>query len=106
MSGKFASGKYALGLCDRCGFRCKLTTLKALTINDSLTNLLVCSECWEADHPQWKVGKYPVYDPQALRNPRPDPALAASRALSGEPVNSLMIDGAPMLLDGSPVRVT
>ena len=43
------------------------------------TNLMVCPECWEADHPQNMQGMYPVEDPQALRSPRPD----KSRAFSG-----------------------
>ena len=40
---------------------------------------MVCRECWEADHPQLMLGMYPVDDPQALRNPRPDRSYAASR---------------------------
>jgi len=35
-------------------------------------NLLVCPTCWEPDQPQLQLGMYPVDDPQALRNPRPD----------------------------------
>jgi hypothetical protein len=35
-------------------------------------NLLVCPTCWEPDQPQLQLGMYPVYDPQALQNPRPD----------------------------------
>lgn len=69
---KFASGKHALGICDRCGLEYKLQTLRNITLNDNLTNLLVCQSCYEPDHPQNKVGKYIVVDPQALQNPRPD----------------------------------
>jgi len=32
----------------------------------------VCPECWEPDHPQLQLGLYPVNDPQAVREPRPD----------------------------------
>lgn len=32
----------------------------------------MCPTCWESDHPQNMQGMYPVNDPQALRNPRPD----------------------------------
>ena len=78
----FAAGKHALGLCDRCGFRYGLNDLRTLTINDHTVNTLVCDECWEADHPQLKQGKYPVNDPIALRNSRPDPALDQSRTLT------------------------
>lgn len=78
----YASGKRALALCDRCGFPYKLKTLRELIVNDERTNLLVCTECWEVDHPQNKLGKYRVEDFQAIRNPRPDHReLAEGRAL-------------------------
>lgn len=34
--------------------------------------MLVCSSCYDPDHPQLQLGMYPVEDPQAVRNPRPD----------------------------------
>ena len=69
---KFASGKWAISQCDRCGFRYKLKELKKIVIKTKNINLLVCPTCWEPDQPQLQLGMYPVYDPQALRNPRPD----------------------------------
>jgi hypothetical protein len=69
---KFASGKWAISECDRCGFRYKLKELKKLVIKTKNINLLVCPTCWEPDQPQLQLGMYPVYDPQALQNPRPD----------------------------------
>jgi hypothetical protein len=73
MSGpKFASGKWAISECDRCGFRYKLKELKKLVIKTKNINLLVCHTCWEQDQPQLQLGMYPVYDPQALENPRRD----------------------------------
>jgi hypothetical protein len=69
---KFASGKWAIAQCDRCGFRYKLKELKKLVIKTKNINLLVCHTCWEPDQPQLQLGMYPVYDPQAVRNPRPD----------------------------------
>jgi hypothetical protein len=69
---KFASGKYAIAECDRCGQRYKLKELKKLTIKTKLVSIKVCPECWEPDQPQLQLGMYPVYDPQALREPRPD----------------------------------
>jgi hypothetical protein len=73
MSGpKFASGKRAIAECDRCGFRYKLKELKKLVIKTKNINLLVCPTCWEPDQPQLQLGMYPVYDPQALENPRRD----------------------------------
>jgi hypothetical protein len=72
MGNKFASGKNAISECDRCGFRFKLKQLKRLIIKTKNVNILVCPECWEPDQPQLQLGMYPIDDPQALRNPRPD----------------------------------
>lgn len=72
MPNRFASGKYSISECDRCGQRYKLKQLKKLTIKTKTTNILVCPSCWEPDQPQLQLGMYPVDDPQALRNPRPD----------------------------------
>lgn len=72
MPNRFASGKWALAQCDRCNFRFKLKELRSLVIKTKNVNLLVCHECWEPDQPQLQLGMYPVDDPQALRNPRPD----------------------------------
>jgi hypothetical protein len=69
---RFASGKRAISQCDRCGFRYKLKELKQLVIKTKNINILVCPTCWEPDQPQLQLGMYPVDDPQALRNPRPD----------------------------------
>ena len=77
----YAKGKKAFGFCDRCGFRYDLARLKTLIIKTKSVNIRVCPTCWEPDQPQLQLGMYPVYDPQALRNPRPDNAQAASRAL-------------------------
>jgi hypothetical protein len=72
MTTMFASGKFAIAECDRCGFRFKLTALKKLTIKTKNVSIKVCSECWEPDQPQLQLGMYPVNDPQAVREPRRD----------------------------------
>ena len=51
----YASGKFAIGLCDRCAFEYPLLDLKK-----EWTGFKVCSECFEPKHPQ------------LLYNPRPD----------------------------------
>jgi len=79
MGNRFAQGKKAFGFCDVCGQRYDLKRLKPLTIKTKVTNILACPECWNPDHPQLKLGMYPVDDPQALRNPRPDVGVVASR---------------------------
>ena len=90
MPNQFASGKYAIAQCDRCNFRYKLKQLKSLVIKTKNVNILVCPECWEKDQPQLQLGMYPVYDPQAIRNPRVDSNSYRQAGLNGlrvEPVN-------------------
>jgi hypothetical protein len=78
MSNRFASAKHSIAECDRCGQRYKLTQLKTLTLKTKNINIKVCPECWEPDQPQLLVGMYPVDDPQAVRDPRPDVSYLAS----------------------------
>jgi hypothetical protein len=78
VANRFASGKNAISECDRCGQRFKLMVLKTEIIKTKNYNLLVCPECWDPDHPQLQLGMYPVDDPQALRNPRPDRSYVVS----------------------------
>ena len=82
MSNRFASGKNAISECDRCGQRFKLKVLKTEIIKTKNYNLLVCPACWDPDHPQLQLGMYPVDDPQALRNPRPDRSYVVSGLLA------------------------
>lgn len=74
MPNKFAAGKHAIAECDVCGFRYKLSELRELIIKTKKTNILACYECWDPDHPQLLLGMYPVEDPMAIQNPRPDDA--------------------------------
>ena len=124
MPNKFSSGKFAISQCDRCGFRFNLAQLKTLVIKTKEVNIRVCPECWEADHPQLKLGMYPVNDPQAVRNPRPDTTYPQSRAFieqlyvgagtafavgalsDSNGINFLDVDGIPMLVDGYPIAVS
>ena len=72
MPSKYASGKHSIAECDRCGFRYKLKELRKLTIKTKQVSIKVCQTCWEPDQPQLSLGLYPVNDPQAVREPRPD----------------------------------
>ena len=86
MPSKFASGKKAISECDRCGQRYPLRKLRALTIKTKLTNILCCPTCYDPDQPQLQLGLYPVNDPQALRNPRPDNSyLQSGLNINGTP---------------------
>ena len=95
MSNRYASGRHAISECDRCGQRFKLKTLKTEIIKTKEYNLLVCPACWDPDHPQLQLGMYPIDDPQALRNPRPD----RSYVLSG--TNGLQLDPTGTGVDGA-----
>jgi hypothetical protein len=68
----FAVGRKALGLCDRCARQYLLHELKDQIVDRKKTGLMVCPECLDEDHPQYQLGETPVFDPQALRDPRPD----------------------------------
>jgi hypothetical protein len=72
MGNRFASGKNSIAQCDRCGQRFKLTALKKEVVKTKIYNILVCTQCWDPDQPQLQLGMYPVDDPQAVREPRPD----------------------------------
>ena len=62
----FASGKHALAICDRCGFRAKYTEIR-----EEWNGSRVCPECYETKHPQLEPPKVRA-DAEALRNARPD----------------------------------
>lgn len=83
---KYASAKNSIAECDRCGQRYKLTELRKLTIKTKQVSIKVCHECWEPDHPQLQLGMYPVYDPQAVREPRPDTSYAQTSYNTGSRV--------------------
>ena len=72
MPNQFASGKYAIAQCDRCDQRYKLKELRTQTVKTKPFKIKVCKTCWDPDQPQLQLGMYPVNDPQAVRDPRPD----------------------------------
>ena len=93
MATQFASSQKALGVCDVCGFTYRLREMRNLVRKGRDTNIKACPECWNPDHPQLKLGEFPVHDPQALRDPRPDSnQYASSRALI-EPVKPVVGTG-------------
>ena len=98
MPSRFSSGKHSIAECDRCGFRYKLSQLKTLVIKTKNVSIKVCPTCWEPDQPQLSLGLYPVNDPQAVREPRPD----VSYVTSGN--NGLQISqtGTGYLANGTP----
>jgi hypothetical protein len=72
MANRFANGAKAFGFCDVCGFRFDLKKLKNLVVKTKQTQIKACPQCWTPDQPQLQLGLYPISDPQAIRDPRPD----------------------------------
>jgi hypothetical protein len=86
MPNKYSSGKYSIAECDICGQRYKLKELKKLVVKQQIKNIKACPECWNPDQPQLSLGMYPVNDPQAVREPRPDVSYTVSGS-SGLQIN-------------------
>ena len=86
MPNKFASGKYAIAQCDRCDQRYKIKELRTQILKTKPYKIKVCKTCWDPDHPQLSLGLYPVDDPQAVREPRPDVSYLQSGS-SGLQIN-------------------
>jgi hypothetical protein len=99
MPNKYSSGKFSIAECDRCGQRYKLKELKKLVVKQQIKNIKVCPSCWDPDQPQLSLGLYPVDDPQAVRNPRPDISYTVSGTsglqLNGSNDNTLQGVGYP-----------
>jgi hypothetical protein len=99
MPNKFASGKNAIAQCDRCDQRYKLSELRTQTVKTKPFKIKVCKSCWDPDQPQLQLGMYPVNDPQAIREPRPDLSYEVS-GTSG--LQELLTDSTSILGIGYP----
>ena len=95
MATRFASGKYSIAECDRCGQRFKLKELRKQVLKTKLYNVKVCASCWDPDQPQLQLGMYPVNDPQAVREPRPDVSylVSGTNGLQIDPTGNTTPDG-------------
>jgi hypothetical protein len=110
MSNKYTTNKNAIADCDVCGFQFKLKKLKSLFVRKTKTNILACPECWNPDQPQNMQGMYPVEDPQAVRDPRPDQSFGEAGPYSSRDIqwgwnpvgfsNPLDLPGIPDNLEG------
>ena len=103
MTSNYASGKYAIAECDRCGQRYKLKELRKEIVKTKLFNIKVCPDCWDPDQPQLSLGMYPVYDPQAVREPRPDVSyrMSGTSGLQINGTNNTGIEGVGYQEEGS-----
>lgn len=68
----YARGKHAFGICDRSGFRYKLSDLVWEIQNGKKTGFRVGKDIVDPDQPQNFLGRVKINDPQALQDPRPD----------------------------------
>ena len=81
MGQPYAVGKQSIAICDRCGARAKYLELKAQVVNSLVTGLRVCPDCLDQDHPQLKLNRVRIDDPQALRHARPESEKIPQREL-------------------------
>lgn len=85
---KFATGKYALGICDICGVSNPLNELRFTTVRGRSTGLLACPICWDPDHPQNFLPLVVQADAEALRFARPEDDTASRRLPHWRPSDS------------------
>lgn len=64
---KYASGKHAYIICDRCGQR-----ERYLDARKEWNGLKVCRECYEPRHPRDIRERRDYNDPKPLHEPRPE----------------------------------
>ena len=98
----FALGKKAYGICDICGQRYRLNQLRK-----QWDGLKVCPQDYSPKHPQLQPRPQPA-DPEALRDPRPDPRTGDQgfdkgivRVLGTDMRATNDIVGSPFSLDGA-----
>jgi hypothetical protein len=80
---QYAKGSKALGICDKTGFRYKLSDLVYEYNNGRRTGLRVGRDVVDPDHPQNFLGRLRIVDPRALRDPRPETDNAQVTGLFG-----------------------
>lgn len=69
---KFATGKYAKGICDICGVAWPFNELQTTTVRGRATHIKACPICWDVDHPQNFLSSALHMDAEALRDSRPE----------------------------------
>lgn len=74
----FASGRYSIGICGRCGFK---TAYKDLREDGNIPGFYVCQDsgCYDKLDPYKKPAR--TADPVALHHPRPDVPLVPIQPL-------------------------
>lgn len=93
---KYASGKYAVGICQRCGIKARLNVLVA---DGQLPNLLVHPWCRDIKHEQQK--RQLKDDRIILRRPAPDLDDMSGGDHAGETLVDARHDGGPYFGGGT-----
>lgn len=113
MAVKYAQGRHAISICDTCGQRYPLKDLKLQVVAGRITNIKNCPECLDIDNPQLLLGRFPVNDPIALLDPRPDTSRLGSIELWGwNPVGNPAVYSSVQLgviginINGTPSPIT
>jgi hypothetical protein len=72
------------GICDRCGLRFKLSSMRDEYLLGRATGMRVCKSCYDESHPQLDTRGVKTADKQHVKNARSDRAeLRESRRLFG-----------------------
>jgi len=98
----YAVGKFALGLCDRCGFEFKLKELQK-----EWNGLKTCQSCFEIKHPQLEP-KTHTADPEAIYEARPNTDLEVNfgRVFTNKDIIGSSIIGNEVTLSLGNVTIT
>lgn len=91
MARSYASGKHAIGECQRCGMKVPYRTL---VMDGWIPGLRVCPRCRDIAHPAEKP--VDTTDPQVLRKPAPDLGPAPDPVISSN--SGVVVDAAPTTL--------
>lgn len=85
----YAKGTHSVGICDRCGAKVPYLDLRSEVIDGLRQNNMVCFDCFDIDHPQYRVGKRVIVDRMALYNARPENFQASRSFFGWNPVGNV-----------------
>jgi predicted dithiol-disulfide oxidoreductase (DUF899 family) len=96
------------GICDRCGLRFKLSSLRDEYLLGRPTGMKVCSSCYDESHPQLDTRGVKTSDKQYVKDSRSDKAeLAESRRMMGwNPVGMVTTSTSFVHVSRVTVRIT
>ena len=87
---KYAKGRYAVGICGRCGFKVPYKDLRG---DGQYPGLRVCDDCYDAKHPVEK----PFVADEGIALRKPAPNIDDDTGIGLNDANESLID----ILDGN-----